>query len=201
VEDHLRQISGKRKRSAAADKTVFANKTWVSFKCLAELFAKCGRAVKVQGLVDDEDAIGDLYDGDDDADSAQRIGGWKKSRIGLAIPDLWNALNLLHDWKSLADYLSKDHTMAISNVSSTSRGNAKATDLIEECYRLSEEEETILVEVLVACLTLLVTDVSHAKDKKEVRTLLSTACSCLFQALLDFIHHLFYAFICSLKRS
>src|SRR6185369_11758312 len=105
----------------------------------------------------------------EDAAITQRIGGGKQSRIGLAVHDLWNELGLLHDWKSLAEYLSKDHSLRTGgSLSRLSDNEAVPSDPIEEGYRLSEEEETVLVEVLVSCLKLLVTEVTNVKDKKDV---------------------------------
>ncbi|CAG8765845.1 3133_t:CDS:10, partial [Cetraspora pellucida] len=95
---------------------------------------------------------------------AFNIGDVENSRISLAIQDLWIELDLLHQWQKLADYLSKDHSMI--NNSRTSKGGGISTDTIEECYRLSEQEETVLVQVFVKCLQLILSD-NTTKDKKK----------------------------------
>ncbi|CAG8630536.1 16491_t:CDS:10, partial [Gigaspora margarita] len=93
------------------------------------------------------------------------IGDVENSRISLAIQDLWTELDLLHQWQKLADYLSKDHSLI--NQSRTSKGGGISADTIEECYRLSEQEESVLIQVFVKCLQLILSD-NAAKDKKKV---------------------------------
>jgi cohesin complex subunit SA-1/2 len=150
---------------------------WVKFKCLAEFLVKCGVDISNERLsVDEDHHMEDEHELEtdvtyEDAAITQRIGGGKKNRIGLAVHDLWSELSLLHDWKSLAEYLSKDHSLRSGGRSSRLSNNETApSDPIEEGYRLSEEEETVLVEVLVACLKLLVTEATNVKDKKDVCT-------------------------------
>ncbi|CAG8501715.1 4866_t:CDS:10 [Dentiscutata heterogama] len=89
----------------------------------------------------------------------------KNSRISLAIQDLWTELDLLHQWQKLADYLSKDHSLI--NQSRTPKGGGISADTIEECYRLSEQEESVLIQVFVKCLQLILSDNAY-KDKKKV---------------------------------
>ncbi|CAG8794229.1 30476_t:CDS:2, partial [Racocetra persica] len=98
---------------------------------------------------------------------AFNIGDVENSRISLAVQDLWIELDILHQWQKLADYLSKDHSLI--NQSRTSKGGGISVDTIEECYHLSEQEETVLVQVFVKCLQLILSD-NTTKDKKKTET-------------------------------
>ncbi|CAG8704318.1 11253_t:CDS:10, partial [Racocetra fulgida] len=92
---------------------------------------------------------------------------WVAFKISLAVQDLWIELDILHQWQKLADYLSKDHSLI--NQSRTSKGGGISADTIEECYHLSEQEETVLVLVFVKCLQLILSD-NTTKDKKKFLT-------------------------------
>ncbi|CAG8580538.1 761_t:CDS:10 [Paraglomus occultum] len=174
VRNAANEGSTRRKKASASAKNI--KEDWVKFKCFAEFLVKCGAEIKNERLSVEEDRMEDENEPEtnanhEDAAITQRIGGGKKSRIGLAVHDLWSELSLLHDWKSLAEYLSKDHSLRSGGRLSRQSGNETApSDPIEEGYRLSEEEETVLVEVLVACLKLLVTEVTNVKDKKDAET-------------------------------
>ncbi|KAF0441284.1 Cohesin complex subunit SA-1/2 [Gigaspora margarita] len=140
-------------------------KEWVAFKCLAEFLVKYAK------VIDDAqkgDRIDDQMEEDEeefeDGILTQSIGDVENSRISLAIQDLWTELDLLHQWQKLADYLSKDHSLI--NQSRTSKGGGISADTIEECYRLSEQEESVLIQVFVKCLQLILSD-NAAKDKKK----------------------------------
>lgn len=64
----------------------------------------------------------------------------------------------------MGEYLSKDHSL--TNNSITHEEN-NPIDAIEDCYRLSEREESVLVQVFVACLKLILAD-PLSRDKKKV---------------------------------
>ncbi|CAJ0638760.1 11348_t:CDS:10 [Entrophospora sp. SA101] len=54
----------------------------------------------------------------------------KNGRIGLAIEDLWTELDILHNWQSLAEYLSKDHSLPNSSKTKiTNLGFANISDI------------------------------------------------------------------------
>ncbi|CAG8546027.1 2319_t:CDS:10 [Diversispora eburnea] len=131
----------KRKRNIDSGSNEEINSTkhdWIAFKCLAEFLIKYGKTLK-----------GDV----------------ESSRIGLAIQDLWADLDILHEWHILAEYLSKDHSS--TSQSQESQDNINSSDTIEDCYRLSEKEESALVQVFVKCLQLSLVESVTAKDKKK----------------------------------
>ncbi|KAF7329868.1 SCD domain-containing protein [Mycena kentingensis (nom. inval.)] len=89
------------------------------------------------------------------AKQADRMG-----RAGLAVEALWNDVEAINDWETQLDVLLLDHTSAEEADASSSRkrktnGKAsKATEegLVDEAWRLEEDEETVLIEVLVTSL-------------------------------------------------
>ncbi|CAH7682287.1 expressed protein, partial [Phakopsora pachyrhizi] len=104
----------------------------------------------------------------------------EKGRIALAIEDIWNKVEIAQDWRELSKYLLLDHTA--SNTAKTSglsgiplsqiqnmnncnpedrqRDNEEEFDeepigedyVLDDGLKLTESEETILVEVLVASM-------------------------------------------------
>jgi cohesin complex subunit SA-1/2 len=102
----------------------------------------------------------------------------EKGRIDFAVEDLWPRVEVLHDWQALCQYLLLDHTASTNRTQTSSipaqpgrssvslpntdiEGSAdeeahqdSVEDLttIDDACKLSEAEENILVEVLVASL-------------------------------------------------
>ncbi|PLW44049.1 hypothetical protein PCASD_04844 [Puccinia coronata f. sp. avenae] len=124
----------------------------------------------------------------------------EKGRIDFAVEDLWPKVEVLHDWQSLCHYLLLDHTASInppqtSSVpaqlprSSVSLANTdldgsaenephqhsvKDKTTVHDACKLSEPEETILVDVLVASLrkfgsTLTAAEALKMKKRKKRR--------------------------------
>ncbi|CAI2165090.1 10174_t:CDS:10 [Funneliformis geosporum] len=143
VQAFLSSNDTKRKNRSASNEIVNSvRREWVTFKCLAEFLVKYRRPKEV---------IGDV----------------KNNRIALAIEALWGEMETLHDWHSLAEYLSKDHSLTDnSSTAKGSQGENDPIDAIEDCYRLSEREESVLVQVFVACLKLILVD-PLSRDKKK----------------------------------
>ncbi|KAJ7094006.1 hypothetical protein B0H15DRAFT_799033 [Mycena belliarum] len=90
-------------------------------------------------------------------DEQERMG-----RAGLVVESLWDDVDAVKDWETLLDVLLLDHSSAASadDVPASSRRGrpngkaAKANEegLVDEAWRLEEDEETVLIEVLVASL-------------------------------------------------
>ncbi|KAJ6612818.1 hypothetical protein B0H10DRAFT_2051218 [Mycena sp. CBHHK59/15] len=86
------------------------------------------------------------------------------TRATLVVEALWNDVDAVSDWETLLDVLLLDHSSAASAEDApapprrgkTNGKTAKVTEegLVDEAWRLEEEEETVLIEVLVASLTL-----------------------------------------------
>ncbi|KAG0363151.1 hypothetical protein BG005_002666 [Podila minutissima] len=128
-------------------------KDWVELKSLASFLIKVGKS---------------------DSESAEHvdprlIDETKVGRIALAVEALWSEIESLKNWKSMAEYLALDHTVAPL---SSSRGKAKPKSL-EDCYHLEEEEENVLLEIFVASLQLTVAPPNvpgFMKDKAKLKT-------------------------------
>ncbi|KAK7019893.1 SCD domain-containing protein [Favolaschia claudopus] len=106
-------------------------------------------------------------------------------RAGLVVEALWDHVEAVSDWETLLDVLLLDHSSA-EDTSAPARkgkanGKARANDegLVDEAWRLEEEEETVLIEVLVASL-------HHAKavaKKGEEETVTNDITRALIKAL------------------
>ncbi|KAF9898482.1 hypothetical protein BX616_003964 [Lobosporangium transversale] len=77
----------------------------------------------------------------------------KVGRIALAVEALWSEIDVLKNWKSIAEYLIEDHTKSSTTLSQRS-GKGKPTSL-EDIYHLDEEEENTLLEIFIASLQLI----------------------------------------------
>ncbi|KAF8688572.1 STAG domain, partial [Rhizoctonia solani] len=79
-----------------------------------------------------------------------------KSRIALAVSALWDELDVLREWNALLDHVLLDHSGGSGGeiVSSPSkRRAAKGPEPGEDpAWRLSEAEESVAMEVLIAAL-------------------------------------------------
>ncbi|KAJ7757031.1 hypothetical protein B0H16DRAFT_1371104 [Mycena metata] len=83
----------------------------------------------------------------------------RMTRAGLVVEALWDDVEAVSDWDTLLDVLLLDHSSAEDAPAPARRGkpNGKAAKsseegLVDEAWRLEEEEETVLIEVLVASL-------------------------------------------------
>jgi cohesin complex subunit SA-1/2 len=110
----------------------------LTFKALASLLHRHGR------ILDDEDQ-NSIEDEDEDeaadlpVETAMTLQGAKTGRIGLAVEALWNTVDAVQDWAELAEFLLIDHSSEDEGAS-------------VDAYRLTEEEESLLIEILVASL-------------------------------------------------
>lgn len=129
---------------------------------------------------DEDEAMADLAAafkaGDDDADP-----GVPRGRVAFAIEALWDSMAAVQDWEGMLTYLLKDHSpAAASSAKASGKGKGKAAigrgkktsqdeadgdeemedEDVEDAeaalprqVRLTEEEETLFVEILLAALT------------------------------------------------
>ncbi|KAJ3053350.1 hypothetical protein HK097_004488 [Rhizophlyctis rosea] len=83
-------------------------------------------------------------------------------RVAVAVAGLWDQMEFLHDWKSISDYLAADLTSDdASQTLSPILGDLSQTGI--GIYRLSEQEESCLLYVLVAVLD----QMFHHQEKDE----------------------------------
>jgi len=124
-----------------------------------------------------------------------------RSRIALAAEALWDGVESLQDWEALLSYLLKDHSLDASKgkangkkkkgSSKKKKGGDDDEDAEEEnedeeeeeaqdtgaalpaSIKLTEEEETLAIELLVACLARLTQTSSTSKKVSPFQTILS----------------------------
>ncbi|KAF9095132.1 hypothetical protein BGX23_000991 [Mortierella sp. AD031] len=114
-------------------------KDWIELKSLASFLIKVGRTVEEQ----------DATLGQADKTGTRLFEETKVGRIALAVEALWSEIDSLKNWKSIADYLTEDHS-AVPVSTSSSQGGSQKVRTLEELYSLDEEEENVLLEILVA---------------------------------------------------
>lgn len=130
---------------------------WVEIKVLAESLA----IYESQLEEDDTEASRGL---DMSADMISAIA--PETRMSLAAQVLYEKVEPVREWEVLMEYLLYDHT---TSASATSKSKANATDTeMRQHVAPTEEEESILLEVLVAAVKQNLAHVAEAekRDKK-----------------------------------
>jgi cohesin complex subunit SA-1/2 len=150
---------GRRSAAAAAAAAVAAttpipvNKTWVNFKGLASFLVEQTAAI-LENENNDEMQV--------DLESVSSALIEKRNLMVTNIVEaLWDQMKELQDFISLSDYLSRDHSQTQQQQQNDDEMDTGNTH-IEDCYRLTEEEETVLINVFVVCLR---TGISKGLDK------------------------------------
>lgn len=182
IKDIETEVQAAHGRSKAKGKKATQAKERLRFKCLAKLLVKYGKQLDqstgeerddVEVDEDDETAVEEARLSKMDADIVRTHRG----RIAFTVEALWDSVEAVQDWQGIIDYLLLDHSRHhVAEESDTdedgtpnarnknSKGKGKkamnvdddaeaAEDDLEAESRLSEEEETILIEVLVAILS------------------------------------------------
>ncbi|CAE6491000.1 unnamed protein product [Rhizoctonia solani] len=94
-----------------------------------------------------------------------------KSRIALAVSALWDELDVLREWNALLDHVLLDHSggSGAEIVSSPSkRRAAKGPEPGEDpAWRLSEAEESVAMEVLIAALGCVKEEATQGKKDED----------------------------------
>ncbi|KAI9318440.1 hypothetical protein BX666DRAFT_2025903 [Dichotomocladium elegans] len=150
VQDALRSMSVNEASNVTQNTAV--QKSWVSFKCIAGFIVKHLDADNATNTQSSSLDINEVSIKDAENDSV----------IARAIEALWSQLAVLHDYKAMADYLCRDHS------TSQQEGSME----INHCYRLTEQEEMVLISVFVTCLKLLTgrgIDMSEGHTKKKLQ--------------------------------
>jgi cohesin complex subunit SA-1/2 len=176
----IRTTTG-RTRGVAQGREV--DSTAIKFKCLVKMLLDYSQATqkvkKPSNLTDSSDI--ESADNQMELDTAANTGqaegisigpqfenifSYKESRIALAVGSLFKEISTLQDWKAMIDFLLKDYTTSISNVSSTAESS------LHEYYQLTDKEDQIFIETVVAVISLFIDNsVQKAKTKKKVRYL------------------------------
>lgn len=172
VEDTIEALEAS--RGGASDDSAEVEedrKEKLRLKCLAELLVTFGKQLDER----DDAAEDDEQDADREGDDVI-LDRTHRGRVAFAVEALWEHVDSLRDIPALLDFLLLDHSGPSPNDMDTDdlpapgkamkakKSSKKGVKVVEESYALKEEEETILVEVLVACLTR--SNAIHAAAKK-----------------------------------
>ncbi|KAI9259399.1 hypothetical protein BDA99DRAFT_560837 [Phascolomyces articulosus] len=136
--------------TVAATSTV--EKTWISFKCLATFLAEriADEKAKSDSTIDSlNDSLNTTTAAVLDEENGDQL-------VANAIEALWNQMPMLQDYESLAQYLTRDHSSSHQqDEEELATAGPAAPTPVEECYRLSEEEEAVLIKVFATSLKLI----------------------------------------------
>ncbi|KAG0062370.1 hypothetical protein BGZ90_003117 [Linnemannia elongata] len=124
-------------------------KDWIELKSLANFLIKVGKTAEEQN------EITGRIDNQADKTGTRLFEETKVGRIALAIEALWSEIESLKNWQSIANYLTEDYSAAPVS-SSVSQSGTHAAKSLDELYSLSEEEENVLLEILIASLQMTV---------------------------------------------
>ncbi|KAG2212709.1 hypothetical protein INT47_000686, partial [Mucor saturninus] len=165
IEPLLKQVTttltkskgGRRSAAAiAAAAAVPINHTWVSFKGLASFLVQ--QTAGINSIETSSDMQVDLESLSSSLLEKRNI------MITNIVEALWGQMNELQDYSSLSDYLCRDHSQSQQQDEEDDDMDT-GLNTIEECYRLSEDEETILIDVFGVCIR---TAISKGLDKNMV---------------------------------
>ena len=140
---------GRSKKNVDDEEDALVLKARVGWKCLAAMFVRFSHAL------DDASAPLDADETMDDPsarEAAEELKAWvemaPKGRIGSAVESLWDKVDKLRDCEGLVEFLGLDHSAA----------DDTDEDAETEGWKLDEDEEGCLIQVLVAGLRKLKAD-------------------------------------------
>ncbi|KAF8062324.1 hypothetical protein FPV67DRAFT_1508040 [Lyophyllum atratum] len=171
-------------RLVGKDKPSEEDRQRAGLKALAMLLVKwCKSLDRVMG--DEEDTQDDEAAGETEgaAQSNKRrevaalVAMDQKGRTALAVEALWDGVESVRDWGPLLDLLLLDHSSAEEEETqetrpgrSRGRANGKVNtpdSAVDEAWRLEDQEESILLEVLVASLRRAKSEAAGGKKGEE----------------------------------
>jgi cohesin complex subunit SA-1/2 len=127
---------------------------WIKLKCIAEVLFNYDSSDRDDFYSQDEGLL--------DSDTLKASG--VDSRFSLAAQALYDKIPEIREWKKLAGYLLFDHSVPVHSKSSA----ADTLLNVRKSFRLEEEEEAILLEILDAAVKLsLAQSDEHTKDKSK----------------------------------
>ncbi|CAO3681863.1 unnamed protein product [Umbelopsis ramanniana] len=172
--------AGGRTRGVASEQEV--DKNAIQLKCLATMllaYSKASQVVKKpKNNTEDDDSesednsmeldtrIDPLQQSADKLNIDPRsksASNDEESRIAQAITSLVPEIPVLREWKALVDFLLKDYSTAASSQSD-------ASNSIQQYYQLTDDEEYVLIEALVAVVALCMDHPAERKSKSKKKT-------------------------------
>lgn len=179
VKERMTELEAENGGKGKGKKAAAEGEDQLRFKCLAELLVKYGKQLDKD---DEEDARESDDDDENDGDELTKkadgaVERNHRGRVALAVESLWESVDAVKDWQGLLDFLLLDHsTVAIhgdddeeDDDEATPRAKNKANrksngrkkqsnggddvNAVDAKFRLDDEEESLLIEVLVASLS------------------------------------------------
>ncbi|CAO0794439.1 unnamed protein product [Mucor circinelloides] len=136
-------LTGKGGRRAANATATSVNTTWVTFKAISAFLVEQSASILGNETTDEMQL---------DLESVTSTLIEKRTLIiNNIIEALWEQMPQLQDINAMTDYLYRDHSQSQQQVDDDAMDTEGSVE-IEDCYRLTEDEETILVNVYVACI-------------------------------------------------
>lgn len=135
------------------------NKTWITLKCIASFLVERTSA--------EQETSEDIERNEHSMAMTEEETWDTDVMINNAVDSLWGHMDALQDYENIADYLSRDHSLTQNNEDSMNNS------AIASCYRLTEAEESIIVNILTASINLIITKGCDrvnikAKDRKKL---------------------------------
>lgn len=155
----------------ATGKKALTSKEQLELKSLAELLVQHGRAL--DGIdVNEPTSSASGVDGEEDTieggHPVEEV-NWRRGRVALAVEALWDQVPIIRDWEATLEFLLLDHSSGGSGTpkaKSKSKKAAAPTNRPDPICCLTEEEETLLVEALVASLSKVTSGNASATHRK-----------------------------------
>ncbi|KAI8645668.1 hypothetical protein BD408DRAFT_411341 [Parasitella parasitica] len=156
-------LTGNTRRSAKKSTTP-VNTTWVTFKAISAFLVSQSASILEKESTDEMQV---------DLESLTSTLVEKRNFIITnTVEALWEQMPQLQDFEALSDYLYRDHSQSQRQEDD----DAMDTEInveIDDCYRLTDDEETILVNVYVACIRTAMSkgldkNMPESKDKRKL---------------------------------
>ncbi|KIK96764.1 hypothetical protein PAXRUDRAFT_825621 [Paxillus rubicundulus Ve08.2h10] len=181
AEERVAVLAG-RNKNKAGEKV----KARAGVKALAMLLVKWGKALDRASEASEEESV---LSGEGGSGSGRRIhppsvgGADPRGRIALAVEALWDEVEALSDWEGILDVLLLDHSAGgDEDMDGNDSLVESARSGVDPALRLSEVEESVLLEVLVASLRR-AKAVSASGKKGEEETVVSDITRALIKGL------------------
>lgn len=136
-------LKGKSGRRAANTTATPVNTTWVTLKAISAFLVE--QTASILGSESTDAMQVDLES------MTSTLIEKRTFIITNIIEALWGQMPQLQDINVMADYLYRDHSQSQQQQQDDAMDTENSVE-IEDCYRLTEDEETILVNVYVACI-------------------------------------------------
>lgn len=164
VEKVTTALTGKSaRRSANTGTTTPVNTTWITFKAISSFLVQQSASILEKESTDEMQV---------DLESLTSTLVEKRNVIITNVVEaLWEQMPQLQDFEAMSDYLYRDHSQ--HQQQNEDDMDTETSVEIEECYRLTDDEETILVNVYVACIRAAMSkgldkNMSESKDKRKL---------------------------------